>query len=72
MTDCPVYAVVGTDRYPCRSHEGGIPSHHFAAHWPPCEAPWCKLPPDHREPHDIPFGRVQIVAPVPAKEKTDG
>jgi hypothetical protein len=61
---CLVVAVIGTDRYPCLSHEGGIPAHHFAVHWPPCEAPWCRLPPGHRGLHDIPSGRPQIIVPI--------
>lgn len=60
-TACPAVAVVGTSYYPCRSHEGGIPAHHFAAHWPPCEAPFCLLPPGHGSLHDIPSGRAVIV-----------
>jgi hypothetical protein len=52
--------VVDGDRrvwYPCRSHADG--KHHFAAHWPPCPAPWCRLPTGHRELHDIPSGTVE-------------
>ena len=71
MPDCPVIAVVGDDRYPCRSHEGGIPAHHFAAFWPPCEAPFCKLPPGHGSLHDIPAGEARIVAPVPTEKDAD-
>jgi hypothetical protein len=56
---CPVMAEAGTNRYPCRSHEGGV--HHFAAHWPACPAPFCKLPPDHRGLHDIPPGSAEVV-----------
>jgi hypothetical protein len=62
MTKCLVVAEIGDDLYPCQSHEGGIPAHHFAMHWPPCEAPWCKLPPGHRELHDIPSGEAKILA----------
>jgi hypothetical protein len=55
--------VVDGDRkvwYPCRSHEGGV--HHFAAHWPACPAPFCRLPYSHCEAgtmHDIPSGVVE-------------
>jgi hypothetical protein len=56
---CSVVATVGADRYPCRSHEGGV--HHFAAHWPACPAPFCKQPPDHRGLHDIPSGKAEYV-----------
>lgn len=68
MHDCPVVARINGDYFPCQSHEGGIPAHHFAAHWPPCEAPFCKLPPGHRELHDIPSGRAQIIAPLAPAE----
>lgn len=50
--------------YPCRSHEGGV--HRFAAHWPPCPAPWCRLPAAHAEAgtmHDVPGGTVEYHAP---------
>lgn len=57
--DCTRTAIVGTDRYQCRSHEDGV--HHFAMHWPACPAPFCKLPPDHRGLHDIPFGKAEYV-----------
>lgn len=46
--------------YPCRSHDGGV--HHFAARWPDCQAPWCRLPASHAAEgtiHDIPFGTVE-------------
>ena len=46
--------------YPCRSHDGDV--HHFAAHWPVCPAPWCRLPFEHYlagTMHDIPPGRVE-------------
>jgi hypothetical protein len=46
--------------YPCRSHDGGV--HHFAAHWPACPAPWCRLPAAHAAEgtmHDIPPGTVE-------------
>lgn len=56
---CAHVAIVGTTRYLCWSHEGGV--HHFAAHWPACPAPFCKLPPDHRGLHDIPFGKAEYV-----------
>lgn len=60
MTDCPFAAVVGESVYPCRSDEGG--RHHFAAHWPACPAPFCRLPAQHREGlHDIPGGRAEVV-----------
>jgi hypothetical protein len=52
--------VVDGDRkvwYPCRSHEGG--AHHFAAHWPACPAPFCRLPPEEGHLHDIPSGVVE-------------
>jgi hypothetical protein len=58
MPDCSVVAMVGDDRYPCRSHKGRV--HHFAAHWPACPAGYCKLPPGHRGLHDIPSGRARI------------
>jgi len=47
--------------FPCRSHDGGV--HHFAATWPPCPAPWCRLPYSHYlegTMHDIPSGTVEI------------
>lgn len=50
--------------YPCRSHDGG--AHHFAAHWPPCPAPWCRLPASHAAEgtmHDIPGGTVVLAGP---------
>lgn len=56
---CPVVAIVGVTVYPCRSHEGG--QHHFAAHWPACPAPFCRLPPDHRGLHDVPAGHAEEV-----------
>jgi hypothetical protein len=62
---CALVAMVGTDRYPCRSHEGG--AHHFAAHWPACPAPFCRTPPGHRSLHDIPSGKAEVV-----KGGTDG
>lgn len=55
--------VVDGDRkawYPCRSHEGG--KHNFAAHWPACPAPWCRLPYSHYKAgtmHDIPSGTAE-------------
>jgi hypothetical protein len=55
--------VVHGDRkvwFPCRSHEGG--KHHFAATWPACPAPWCRLPYSHYEAgtmHDVPGGTVE-------------
>jgi hypothetical protein len=55
---CNGVAVVGDDRFPCRFHEDGW--HHFAAHWPACPAPYCKLPPDHRGLHDIPPGKARM------------
>jgi hypothetical protein len=55
---CAKVATVGKDRYPRRSHEGGV--HHFAAHWPACPAPFCKLPPDHRSLHDVPSGHAVV------------
>jgi hypothetical protein len=45
--------------YPCRSHAGDV--HHFAMLWPACEAPFCLLPPGHRELHDIPSGRAEYM-----------
>jgi hypothetical protein len=62
--DCLRAAVVAyQDRrtwFPCRSHDGGV--HHYAAHWPACPAPFCKLPYSHYEAgtmHDIPCGTVE-------------
>jgi hypothetical protein len=55
--------VVDGDRkvwYPCRSHEGDV--HHYAAHWPACPAPFCRLPYSHYPEgtmHDIPPGKVE-------------
>jgi hypothetical protein len=46
--------------YPCRSHDGDM--HNFAAHWPKCPAPWCRLPYSHYlkgTMHDIPGGRAE-------------
>ncbi len=46
--------------YPCRSHDGGV--HHYAACWPACPAPFCRLPYSHYEAgtmHDIPAGTVE-------------
>jgi hypothetical protein len=46
--------------FPCRSHEGG--RHNFAAHWPACPAPFCRLAYSHHEAgtmHDIPAGTVE-------------
>jgi hypothetical protein len=60
MSDCPFVAVIGTDHYPCQSHDGAIPAHHFAMHWPPCEAPFCRLPPGHGVMHSIPAGEAKI------------
>lgn len=57
---CALVAVVGDDLYPCRSHEGY--DHHFAAHWPACPAPFCKLAPGHRELHDIPSGQAAVTS----------
>jgi hypothetical protein len=51
--------------FPCRSHEGSTPEraiHHYAAHWPACPAPWCRLPYSHfleGTMHDIPSGTVE-------------
>ena len=59
--------VVDGDRrvwYPCRSHEDG--KHHFAARWPACPAPWCRLPASHATEgtmHDIPGGTAVLVGP---------
>jgi hypothetical protein len=67
--------VVDGDRrvwYPCRSHAGG--KHNFAAHWPACPAPWCRLPASHAEAgtmHDIPGGTVEYHGPD-GKKKADG
>lgn len=50
--------------YPCRSHAGGF--HHYAAWWPKCVAPWCRLPYSHYidgTMHDIPPGTVVLVGP---------
>lgn len=50
--------------YPCRSDEGG--KHHFAAHWPACPAPWCRLPYSHYldgTMHEIPPGTAALVGP---------
>lgn len=55
--------VIDGDRrvwFPCRSHEGGV--HNFAAHWPKCPAPFCRLPYSHYEAgtmHDIPGGKAE-------------
>jgi hypothetical protein len=46
--------------FPCRSHEGG--RHNYAAHWPKCPAPFCRLPYSHYlkgTMHDIPSGTVE-------------
>lgn len=56
---CGKVAIVGGRRFPCLSHENG--QHHFVAHLPACPAPFCKLPPGHRELHDIPAGRAEVV-----------
>lgn len=61
-TSCTMVAVVGEDIFPCRSHGGG--RHHFAAYWPACPAPFCLLPPDHRDLHDIPSGTAGIAEKV--------
>ena len=62
-----LFAAVVTDSngnrvwYPCRSDEGG--EHHFAAWWPACPAPWCRLPARHAldgTMHLIPGGRVEV------------
>jgi hypothetical protein len=56
--------VVNGDRcvwYRCRSHDDG--KHHFAAHWPACPAPWCRLPYSHYlegTMHDVPGGTVEV------------
>ncbi len=73
--ECLHAAVVVTPKgervwYPCRSHEGG--KHHFAAHWPACPAPWCRLPYSHYlegTMHEIPPGTVVLVGP---NEAVDG
>lgn len=47
--------------FPCRSHDDG--KHHFAAHWPACPAPWCRLPYSHYlegTMHDVPSGTVEV------------
>jgi len=55
--------VVWKDRrtwFPCRSHDGG--RHHYAAHWPACPAPFCKLPYNHcleGTMHEIPSGTAE-------------
>ena len=57
---CTCVAVVtGGHRYPCRSHEGG--KHHFAAYWPACPAPFCRLEPGHCGLHDISSGEAKVV-----------
>lgn len=56
--DCGFTAIVGGYAYPCHAHKDG--QHHFAARWPACPAPFCRLKPDHREPHDIPAGHVVL------------
>jgi hypothetical protein len=66
-----LHAAVVTDSkgnrvwFPCRSHLGSTPGgtvHHFAAWWPACPAPWCRLPRSHYlegTMHDIPGGTVE-------------
>jgi hypothetical protein len=61
--DCKRIALVGTDRYRCQAHEDGF--HCYAAHWPACPAPFCKLPPGHRGLHDIPSGDVEYTDTEP-------
>ena len=65
---CPMVAIVGADKFPCRSHEGG--KHHYAAHWPACPAPFCKLPPEHRSLHDIPSGDARYVVVTKSRAGT--
>jgi hypothetical protein len=60
--DCQVTAELGGATYPCQEHRDG--KHVFAAHWPKCPAPWCRLPPGHRSLHDVPAGTPKITAPV--------
>jgi hypothetical protein len=61
--DCQVTAELGGTTYSCQEHKGG--KHVFAAHWPKCPAPWCRLPPGHRSLHDVPAGTPKITVPVP-------
>jgi hypothetical protein len=72
MSDCSVVAVVSGTVYPCRSHKGG--KHHFAAHWPACPAPFCRLEPGHRGLHDVPAGKAEYrreAAPAAAGTQED-
>ena len=46
--------------FPCRSHDGG--RHNYAACWPKCPAPFCRLPYSHYlkgTMHDIPSGTAE-------------
>lgn len=56
--DCEFTAILGGLAYPCWNHDDG--QHHFAARWPACPAPYCRLAPGHRTLHDIPPGRPVI------------
>jgi hypothetical protein len=56
---CTRVAVVGGYVYPCRLDADG--QHHFAMHWPSCNAPFCLLPPGHSSLHDIPSGRAEFM-----------
>ena len=58
ISACSLVAFVGENRYPCRSHDDG--KHHFAAHWPACPAPFCRLEAGHRGLHDVPSGAAEI------------
>jgi hypothetical protein len=71
--DCAVTAEVGGTGYQCREHrdDAGHAYHVFAAHWPACPAPWCRLEPGHRDLHDIPFGTPEIITPF-QKEASSG
>jgi hypothetical protein len=56
---CGLVALVGDDLYPCHGgHKTG--DHIFAARLPACPAPFCKLPPGHRDLHDIPSGQAEV------------
>ena len=71
---CDVTAELGGTTYTCREHtetNGGSVTHHFAARWPACPAPWCRLEPGHRELHDIPGGIPEVITPF-AKGKSRG
>lgn len=57
---CDLVAVIGTVRYPCYRHQDGV--HWFGANgMNTCAAPFCRLPHGHRELHDIPAGKPEVV-----------